>query len=299
MARSVRAPAEAAQPPDERRPRLSRRDTVGAASARSLLLTVLGEYVLPSGQPVWTSALVGVLAGLGVEEKAARQALARTAADGWIAPSRDGRRVRWALTAPGRRLLTDGAERIYSFAAEEPSWDGRWLTLVVAVPESQRQLRRHLRTRMCWAGFGNPAPTLWVSTNVDREAEAKQILNELGVGTAAYSFIGTFASIGSAGTLVDQAWNLDEVADRYRDFLAEFADTRPRPGEQTMLTQAWLVHEWRRFPFLDPQLPGELLPPDWVGKKAAERFRHLHTRWYEPAQRYWRDWAALHPGDPG
>src|SRR5262245_6364456 len=95
------------EPMDGAQPMLSRRDTVGAASARSLLLTVLGEFSLPSARPVWTSALVGVMAGPGVEEKAARQALAGTAADGWIEPLRDGRRVRWDLTAPGRRLLTD------------------------------------------------------------------------------------------------------------------------------------------------------------------------------------------------
>jgi DNA-binding transcriptional regulator PaaX len=111
------APPAAAESLDEVGPTLRRRDTVGAALARSLLLTVLGEYVLPSARPVWTSALVRVMAGLGVEETSARQALARTAADGWVAPSRDGRRVWWGLTAPGRRLLTDGAERIYSFAA--------------------------------------------------------------------------------------------------------------------------------------------------------------------------------------
>jgi phenylacetic acid degradation operon negative regulatory protein len=200
--------------------------------------------------------------------------------------------VRWELSPPGRRLLTDGAERIYSFAAEGPSWDGRWLMLTVTVPETQRQLRRQLRTRLSWAGFGNPAPSLWISTDTDREAEAKQILEELGLATAAYSFTGPSGSIGSARTLVDQAWNLDAVAERYRDFLAEFADTRPGRGEQTMLSQVWLVHEWRRFPFLDPQLPIELLPPNWIGRRAADRFRRLHARWHEPAQRYWREAVA-------
>ena len=35
-------------------PFVTRRQELGAASARSLLLTVLGEFVLPSGRPVWT-----------------------------------------------------------------------------------------------------------------------------------------------------------------------------------------------------------------------------------------------------
>lgn len=273
-------------------PALSRRHSVGAASARSLLLTVLGELVLPAGEPVWTSALVRVLGGLGVEEKATRQAVARTAAEGWIAALRQGRRVRWRLTDPGRRLLTQGAERIYSFAAQGPPWDGRWLVLTVSVPEGQRRLRHLVRTRLSWAGFGSPAAGMWVSPSTAREAEAKQILQDLGLDEAAFSFTGQFGGIGSSKTLVEQAWNLCAVAARYEAFLAEFAGGRPAAGEETMLTQVRLVHEWRRFPFLDPQLPAELLPPSWIGRRAAALFRERHTAWHDAAQRHWRGLAA-------
>ena len=76
-------------------PALSRRHEAGAASARGLLFTVLGEFVLPTGGSAWTSAFIDVFGRLGVEEKAIRQALARTAADGWIRPERHGRRTRW------------------------------------------------------------------------------------------------------------------------------------------------------------------------------------------------------------
>src|SRR2546421_3858308 len=93
-------------------PVLSRRRELGAPSARSLLLTVLGEFVLPRGEPVWTQVLVDVLGRLGVEPKSARQALARTAAEGLLESDRAGRRVRWSLTEQGRRLLSDGAARI-------------------------------------------------------------------------------------------------------------------------------------------------------------------------------------------
>jgi phenylacetic acid degradation operon negative regulatory protein len=288
----TKPPALIDEPIDTGEPTLSRRHSVGAASARSLLLTILGEYVLPSTQPAWTALLVQVMAGLGIEEKAARQALARTAADGLIAPIKHGRQVQWELTAHGRRLLTDGADRIYSFAAEGPGWDGRWLILTVTVPETQRQLRRQLRTRLSWAGFGSPAPSLWVTTDTAREAEAKQILNEFGLDSAAYSFTGPFGSIGSARKLVDQAWNLAAVAQRYQQFIVEFAGLRPNAGRETMLTQIRLVHEWRRFPFLDPQLPAELLPPNWIGRRAASLFAEQHARWNKQAQQHWRQIVA-------
>src|SRR5690349_10543352 len=96
-------------------PALSRRRELGSGSANSLLLTVLGEFVLPGGEPVWTSALLALFRELGVEEKALRQSLMRTAGDGWIAGDRVGRRTRWQLTDAGRRLLSEGTARIYGF----------------------------------------------------------------------------------------------------------------------------------------------------------------------------------------
>jgi hypothetical protein len=55
------------------------------ASARSLLLTVVGEFCYPHDDAVWTAALIRVLGGLGVESHAARQAITRAADAGWLA----------------------------------------------------------------------------------------------------------------------------------------------------------------------------------------------------------------------
>lgn len=276
-----------AQPGEPVRPAMSRRQQVGAASARSLLLTLLGEYVLPHGGAAWTSTLVRALDGLGVEEKSARQALARTAADGWIGSERTGRRVRWVLTAPGRRLLTEGAERIYSFGAPRPAWDGRWLVVMATVPESRRRLRHQLRTKLTWAGFGSPAPGMWISPHPARAPEALETMRELGLDNSAFSFHGEFGGIGSQREMVDQAWDLAEIAAQYEGFLDEFAGLRPSPGTEVVLAQVRLVHEWRRFPFLDPQLPTELLPPRWIGDRAAKVFTRLHTDWQAQAQASW------------
>src|ERR687890_1902854 len=110
--------------PEPRPEPFSRRREVAATSARSLLLTVLGEFVLPLDAPVWTQTVVDVLALVGVEEKSARQALARTATDGVVTSTRAGRRVHWSLSRSGRRLLTEGAARIYAHGAARPAWDG-------------------------------------------------------------------------------------------------------------------------------------------------------------------------------
>ena len=86
----------------------------------------------------------------------------RTSNAGWLEPEKVGRRTRWRLTRPATKLLTDGAERIYSFGPA-PDWDGQWVLVQVRIPESDRRARHVVRTRLTWAGFGSLGAGLWIS----------------------------------------------------------------------------------------------------------------------------------------
>jgi phenylacetic acid degradation operon negative regulatory protein len=269
------------------RPTVSRRREIGSASARSLLMTILGELVLPRGGSVWTQALVSALALFGIEDKSARQALARTAAEGWLAPQRVGRQVRWSLTSPGQRLLSHGAQRIYSFGRNDVQWDGRWLLLLVSVPESQRDLRHRVRSQLNWAGFGSPAAGVWVSPHASQQAEGQRILSDAGVNSSAMSFVASYGQVGSQDMLVARSWDLGALEQRYEDFIDEFTALDPATDEATVRAQIRLVHEWRRFPFLDPRLPARLLPDNWSGAQAAGLFHTRHADWHQAAQRHW------------
>lgn len=266
---------------------LSRRREVAATSARSLLLTLLGEFVLPARTPVWTQTLVDALAVVGVEEKSARQALARTAADGVVDSERVGRRVRWSLSPSGLRLLIEGAARIYGHGAERPAWDGRWLVLVASVPEQQRALRHRLRTRLAWAGLGSPAAGVWVRphTGPDDVDAVRTVLGELDLTASAHLVVGDYLGGLDAADLAAQAWDLTDLGARYRAFLDRFADLSPADDTATLAAQLRLVDDWRRFPFLDPQLPDALLPAGWPGRRAAEVFHARHAAWTAPSRR--------------
>jgi phenylacetic acid degradation operon negative regulatory protein len=254
------------------------------SSARGLLLTVLGEFVLPSGGATLTSAFIDVLGRLGVEEKTARQALMRTAADGLLTSHRQGRRSLWRLTPTAEQFLTEGAERIYGFQATQPEWDGRWLIVLARVPESERAARHVLRTRLGWAGFGSPAPGVWISTHVDRAKEAEQVLGEAGVADAQI-FLAEHHAGGDLTAMVREAWDLDAVERDYEAFIAEFGRSR---GGDPLVGTVRLVHAWRRFPRTDPALPVRLLPVGWSGMRAATVFARRRSEWRAAAQGEWR-----------
>src|SRR5258708_33424960 len=142
---SIRRPAARAPQP------LSRRPAAGASSARGLLFPLLGEFVLTGDGNAWTSAVIAAFERLGAEEKATRQALMRTAAAGWLRAEKVGRRTRWHLTDAARRLLTDGAERIYSFTGSAENRGGRWLLVAARSPGGGRRARHPACTPPSWA----------------------------------------------------------------------------------------------------------------------------------------------------
>jgi len=255
------------------------RSTIGAPSARSLLFTVLGEYVLPHGGEAWSAALIRALGALGVEEAAGRQAIARTASDGWLQPQRVGRRVRWRLTADGHRLLAAGAERIYGFGGSQDDWDGRWVLLFVDEPGDR------LRTRLAWAGFGRLRSGAWIAAHTQAETEARTVLRELG-SDGGISFVASSGSIGDPSVLVREAWNLEGLEGRYENFIAAFEPRRPASDEDTFVALTQLVHEWRKFPFLDPGLPARLLPRRWSGDRARKMFKDRRGDWAARARRW-------------
>ncbi|MEO3869973.1 PaaX family transcriptional regulator C-terminal domain-containing protein [Nonomuraea sp. B12E4] len=266
---------------------VERRRERGSAGARSLLLTVLGEFVLPRGGEVWTGTLVDALGALGVEEKSARQALSRTAAEGLLESVRHGRRVRWNLTEAGDRLLRAGTERIYGFMRRPHAWDGRWLVLTAGVPETQRRLRHRLRTKLTWLGLGSPAPTLWVVPDAAKEAEVREVIRELDLADRAYAWTGSSAEIGDTAKLISAAWDLDDVEKRYVGFIEDFEGRVVASDRAAFVNQVLLIQEWRRFPFLDPDLPAELLDHAWPGPRAAAVFHDLRNRWHRRAQAEW------------
>lgn len=263
----------------------SRRYAAGTGGVRGLLITVLGEYVRPYRQPVPTSAFLDVLGRLEVEEQATRQALTRAAADGWLVASRQGRYTLWQLSPAFEEFLNLGAERIFGFTATQRAWDGRWLVVLARVPESNRAGRHLLRTRLRWAGFGSPAPGVWVSTHTDRVKEAEYVLAEAGAYEDAQIFLSERLAGGDLPALVRQAWNLAEVEQAYEGFIADFS-RQPSPDPLVRLTQ--LVHAWRRLLLGDPALPEELLPARWSGGRAARLFHRQHRGWSPAATREWR-----------
>jgi phenylacetic acid degradation operon negative regulatory protein len=271
-------------PPDPAETGALRRRSVGPPAARSVLLTVLGEYAMPRGGDVWQETLVAALATLGHTEQTARQAVARSTRDGWLTGDRIGRRTRMRLTPSTVRMLDEGRERIFGFGHDEP-WDRRWLVVVLRIPEERRRVRHHVRTRLARAGLGSLGGGVWIAPRADREPLVALALRAAGATDEAVSFLADMGTLGRPEDLAG-AWDLAELADEYHRFCDTWSGARPRGGPALFRSQTELVHAWRRIAFLDPGLPGELLPTGWPKARAYELFHRRHAAWGAEAQVY-------------
>ena len=251
---------------------------------------MLGEFVLPAGGQAWTSSLVAASGALGIGEKNARQALARIGDQGFIEGARHGRSVRWALTPTGRQLLETGTTRIYEFGRTDSHWDGQWLVAHCPVAESQRAVRNELRTELGYLGFGELSASLLVSPHTERDPELRAVLDRLGVmGESTVMWSTTVGDLEDI-ELVVKAWNLEELAASYVHFIDTHRSVKTPTPQDAFKALVGLVHDWRRFPFTDPDLPTRLLPSDWPGLDAVELFHKRHTALSADAQ----SWFSNH-----
>ena len=146
-----------------------------------------------------------------------------------------------------------------------------------------------MKTRLNWAGFGNLGAECWISPDSTRTAALLALLDEFGLSEASVVLSGHPQVTASPHEVVLRAWQLEELADDYQQFLDTTKEERPRSPRATFAALTQAVNHWRRMPFRDPDLPAELLPDNWIGHQAAARFHELHDRWSPAANEYWQE----------
>jgi phenylacetic acid degradation operon negative regulatory protein len=261
-----------------------------AQEPQDLVMTVLGAHLQPRSRGVWAGGLVALLGELGISPGAARVALTRLAARDMLARTRSGRLAHYTLTARSAAVLREGDGRIFSLGTSADG-DEHWTVLWHAIPDDRRVERTRLTRRLRFLGFGPVQDGTWLAPR-DREREVAALLDELGVGEHVGVMLGAPATSLDFRAFVGRVWDLDELAQRYRSFVDEYgrhADAGARADlddRQALVLRTRLTHAFRQFPFLDPELPEDLVaaPPDRA--EAVRLFHDLYDALAPAAQRH-------------
>jgi len=257
------------------------------AQPQDLVMTFLGAYAVPRERVVWSGGLVTLLGDFGFSTGASRVALARMVRRGGLERLRNGRLVSYRPTPRTVALLEEGDRRIFSLG-REPHRAELWTALWHAIPEERRLERARLARRLRFLGFGSVQDGMWISPH-DREGEVVAVLDSLAVGGYAGVMVGRPAAALDFRALVSRAWDLDALDERYRAFLDEFSSAGgrcARDEHEAFRLRTRLVHVFRRFPALDPELPDELMHAPAHRADAVALFHRLYTALAPSAQRH-------------
>jgi len=256
---------------------------------RSLLFTLYGDYVHPLGQEeARVGALVRLASELGVTANALRSALSRMTREGWLAARRNGGTPRYRLSPRGRDLIEEGIRRIYG--RHRAGWDGRWLLVSYSLPEPRRGQRDRLRQGLTFLGLGSLGNGLFISPH-DLRPQVDELIRRYGVEREVTVHHGTLEWPADPAQVVARAWDLDKVADLYTQFLERtgpaLAEAEALDDREAFRRRFLLTHEFRRFPFSDPDLPDALLPRGWVGTTAKATFLAYNRKLRRRAERFY------------
>jgi len=256
--------------------------------ARSLVFDLFGDYLRYHGGEVRLRTLITLMEGFDVPDPTVRVVAARLRKEGWLETRRDGRETVYTLTEAAWRLLDEGHTRI--FARATGPWDGQWHMIIYSVPETDRALREQLRKRLTWLGFGPLAAGVWFCPH-DRVDDVRAgFADQPAVRIDAFS--ARSEGLAADREMAGRAWDLATLDREYAELLQRYQPrlARYRAGEldgrQALVERVRLIHDYRLFPFRDPDLPPELLPEGWSGRAAHEVFLQAHGLLRAPAEAY-------------
>jgi len=271
------------------------------------MLTLYGDYVLHKGGQIGIGSLVELLSNFGLSEQAIRSAVSRMCRSGLLKAKRAERKSYYSLTKDGHSLLTEGALRI--FQRKQSRWDGNWNIVTYSIPETMRRSRDRLRLELGWLGYGPLGEATWISP-LDLTLEVKNLLKRFKIESYVNIFSAQHQGDSDPKKIVARGWNLEKIHRNYPTFIN---DSRPKLAEHRKRLQAGetikpsecfvarfeLIHEYRKLPFFDPDLPLELLPDNWLRPQAAALFEEYHGLLTEKANEYFDSVAENYEAQGG
>lgn len=233
-----------------------------------------------------TAELGPVMEACGLSADQVRSCLRRLVNEGLFVRDGEGREAIFEATEAGLGVLRSNSDRTvlaYAQDAAGRGWDRRWRVVAFAIPESMRSARDGFRDRLLSLGAASVHNGLYVSPH-RWHAEVTAEMNRLDI--AQYVTTATTEDLEVGGIddpreLAAALWPLDEIAERYRDFIAMYREVPAnleamrRRGEKIaehdfLPGALHIAIRFMRCFELDPLLPPELLPKAWPGREARD-----------------------------
>ncbi len=272
-------------------------DSLGAYTPRDYIITVYGAFVRGFGDWVAVADLLTLLEATGTELPAARSTITRLKKAGVLVSERRDGRAGYLASAEFLAVLADGDRRIFEPPGETEATDG-WTIVLFSIPESQRDKRHIMRSRLAALGFGPVAPGAWIGP-ARASDDARRMLERQKLTEFASMFEGQYKGFDTLPGLVAKTWDLAPLGDDYRRFFDHHRETLERwqlatPNGSVAVEQRSdafvdyikLLQDWRQVVFRDPGMPDVASPFAQLRGDAFFLFDRLRSRLEAPAREF-------------
>lgn len=236
-----------------------------------VVLFAFGAAQVPPGGSLPGLLLLELLDDLGLTRSATRSVLLRMRRDGLLVSTRVGRQAYYRLTpaviAMQRRLEAQ-------LRGHRQTWDGAFHGLLYEIPETHRAFRDQLRRVAHLAGYGILRPGLLIAPT-DRSTELAATLEHT-PAQAQVLQARVQLSVEDSQRVAGQIWDLASLTERYRAVISATTNairalaTDLPNGGAALRAMATTLQPLYDIAGTDPDLPAELLPPDWPGEQIGQ-----------------------------
>ncbi|MUH45929.1 MAG: PaaX family transcriptional regulator, partial [Actinobacteria bacterium] len=195
---------------------------LGAKSARpqSLIITTYGAYSRPIGGWFSVSSLLTLLGEVGIDDPSVRSALSRFKRRGVLTGERREGVAGYALGESARRTFDIGDSRVLERRFPPPNRG--WVLAAFSIPESARDVRYRLRSRLARVGFAQVGGGLWIAPR-QLESDVRYVVELLDIREYVDIFLAEHSGFRATQAAVGHWWDLDTIAGAYEEFTAEYA----------------------------------------------------------------------------
>lgn len=181
---------------------------------------------------------------------------------GWLDPD-------WKLTKEGWKRYK-GVLPEYKKSSE---WDGKWHIITFDIPESSKRKRDAFREKLKKLGFGKLQASVWISP-VNYLANVESLVKFHRMEYWVIPSVTDKLGRDTSEELAERVWPIERINERYKNFISR-CKMFFRKEKGYKVNKFGLLSEYLNILKEDPQLPRDLLPGDWQGKKAHKFYLKL------------------------
>ena len=276
--------------------------------ARSLVMTVMMDAVVPHGGAVTLGSLISIGALVGLSEQAIRSAVNRLTSEQWLERAVHGRKSIFRISDAGLLRSRMPKSRIYSRQSGE--WTGQWQIIIAKNWQVGNETTVQKARDLQWAGFGRVSQNVFICP--ERSGSIQRQIGSAVLTEGMVSIIGRPDAdvTTSVADLIEHCWDMTIVQTRYQQFMERYSQLgallRKSPAmrfNKAFALRTMLIHDFRRIRIIDPQLPPQLLPYGWIGDQAWLLARELYQWLLKGSEQYITEFVdgpaeTMPPADP-